>query len=75
MNKYQERTVYISSVVLVFFLALSLFTNEWGFFLLSLPPVFINVMFAFLAKKNKYIQRFNQRHSDREGKTTVNQQV
>src|SRR5699024_4464519 len=44
MNKYQERTIYISAGVLIFFLLLSIITNKWGFFLWSLPPVFINIM-------------------------------
>lgn len=65
MTKYQVRTIYISSGVLVFFLALSLLTNEWGFFLCSLLPVFINIIIVFFAKKNKYIQKFNQRHSEK----------
>ncbi len=61
---FSERTVYILSSVIDFFLALSLITNNWGFFLLSLLPVFINVIFAFFTKKNKYIKRFNQSHSE-----------
>ena len=54
MNKYQERTVYITSGILIFFLVISLITNDLGFFLVSLIPVFINLMFAFFAKKNKF---------------------
>lgn len=65
MNKFQERTIYISTGVLVFFLALSLITNSWRPFLLSLLPVFMNVMFAFFAKNNKHIQKFNQKHSEK----------
>lgn len=53
MSKYQERTIYISSGVLIFFLLLSLMTDQWGFFILSLPPVYIIVMFAFLSKKTR----------------------
>lgn len=65
MNKYQERTVYISSGVLIFFLLLSIVANNWGFFLWSLPPIFINIMIAFFTKENKYIQKFNQKHADK----------
>ena len=65
MNKFQERTIYISTGVLVFFLALSLMTNNWRPFLLSLLPVFMNVTFAFFAKNNKHIQMFNQKHSEK----------
>lgn len=63
MNKYQERAIFISTAVFVFFLAISLMSNNWGFFLVSLIPVFSNVISAFLAKNNKHIQRFNQRYS------------
>ena len=59
MTKYQERTVYISLGILVFFLVISLITSNWGFFLWSLIPIFMNVMFAFFAKNNKHIKRFN----------------
>jgi len=63
VNKYQERTVYISSGILVLFSALSWMTTDWGFFLWSLIPAFLNIMFAFFATENKYKQRFNQRHA------------
>ena len=53
MNKYQRMTVYISAGTLVFFLVLSLITTQWGFFLWSLLPVFMNVMVAFFSKNNK----------------------
>ncbi|GIO23769.1 hypothetical protein [Oceanobacillus sp. J11TS1] len=65
MNKYQERVIYISAGALVFFLVLSLITNNLGFFLMSLFPVFFNVMIAFFAKNNKHMQKFNQRHSEK----------
>ena len=65
MNYYQKGTVYISIGALVFFLAISLMTNNWGFFLLSLVPVFLNVMIAFFSKNNKHIERINQRHSEK----------
>ncbi|MGY0694702.1 hypothetical protein ACW2QC_18295 [Virgibacillus sp. FSP13] len=50
MNKYQERTVYISIVALAFFFVLSIITQQWGFFLWSLLPVFIVLMTAFTTK-------------------------
>lgn len=53
MNKYQKITVYISAVVLVFFLLLSIFTGRWGFFLWSLLPVFMNLSVAFTVKDDK----------------------
>lgn len=31
----------------------------------SLYPVFINIMFAFTAKNNKHIQKFNQKHAEK----------
>jgi len=55
VNKYQKRSVYISIVVLVFFLVLSLMTHHWGFFLWSLFPVFMVLMTALstkIARKN-----------------------
>jgi len=67
MNKYQERTIYISAGVLIFFLLLSIITNKWGFFLWSLPPVFINIMMAFFVKETKHIQKFNQKYTDKVG--------
>ncbi|WP_430786862.1 hypothetical protein VBD025_14930 [Virgibacillus flavescens] len=69
MNEYQKRTIYISSGFLVFFFTLSLLTTNWGFFLWSLLPIFINVMFVFFAKKNKYIQKFNQKHAEKSDPT------
>lgn len=57
MNKYQERTIYISTIALIFFLILSLVTNEWGFILWSLLPVFMVLMSAFFSKKNKNDQK------------------
>lgn len=65
MSKYQERMVSVSLVALIFFLVLSMFTSNWGFLLFSLPPIFINLMFAFFAKNNKYIQGFNQKHAEK----------
>ncbi|WP_199203766.1 hypothetical protein [Sporosarcina sp. P16b] len=53
MNNYQKRTVYISFVAIAFFLALSLLTQHWGFFLWSLVLVFIVLMTAFSTKFNK----------------------
>ncbi|MBY0223853.1 MULTISPECIES: hypothetical protein [Sporosarcina] len=53
MNNYQKRSVYISIIVLAFFLALSLITHQWGFFLWSLLPVFIVLMTVFSSKINK----------------------
>lgn len=63
MTKFQERAALISLLVLGFFVVLSLVTSRWGFFLWSLPPVFLNLMIAFFSKNNKYIQRFNQSRS------------
>ena len=57
MNKYQERTIYISTIALIFCLILSLVTNEWGFLLWSLLPVFMVLMSAFFAKENKHNQK------------------
>ena len=53
MNKFQKRAVYISIVVLAFFLVLSLVTHHWGFFFWSLLPVFMVLMGAFPNKRNK----------------------
>ncbi|WP_199170296.1 hypothetical protein [Sporosarcina sp. P19] len=56
MNKYQKRTVYISIIALAFFLVLSLLTQQWGFFLWSLLPVFIVLMTTFstnIDRRNK----------------------
>lgn len=53
MNKLQKHTVYISIVALAFFLALSLLTKNWGFFLWSLLPIFIVLMTTFSTKFNK----------------------
>ncbi|MBS4220224.1 hypothetical protein KHA96_18135 [Bacillus sp. FJAT-49711] len=53
MNKLQKRTVYISISALIFFLVLSLMTNNWGYFLWSLLPVFMVLMTAFSIKRNK----------------------
>ncbi|WP_199171367.1 hypothetical protein [Sporosarcina sp. P18a] len=53
MNQIQKRTVYISIVVIAFFLALSLLTQHWGFFLWSVLPVFIVLMTAFSKKNDK----------------------
>jgi len=67
LNKYQKRTIYISTGVLVFFLLLSILMNKWGFFVWSLPPIFINIMIAFFVKENKHIQEFNQKYADKVG--------
>ncbi|WP_156890523.1 hypothetical protein [Sporosarcina ureae] len=53
MKKYQKRTVYISIVALGFFLVLSLLTQQWGFFLWSLLPVFIVLLTTFSTKFDK----------------------
>ncbi|NYF26074.1 ATP/ADP translocase [Sporosarcina sp. JAI121] len=53
MNKYQQRTVYISIVALTFFFVLSLVTHNWGFFLWSLLPVFMVLISAFSTGRNK----------------------
>lgn len=53
LNKYQERTVYISIVALAFFLVLSLITHNWGFFLWSILPVFIVLMSTFFTNRDK----------------------
>ncbi|HJF31595.1 MAG TPA: hypothetical protein K8V56_07430 [Sporosarcina psychrophila] len=53
MNKYQKRTVYISSSALAFFLVLSLMTHNWGFFLWSLLPIFMVLMTVFATKTDK----------------------
>lgn len=53
MSKYQKRTVYISIGTLSFFLALSLVTHHWGFFLWSLLPVFMVLMSAFFTNIDK----------------------
>ncbi|WP_194841130.1 hypothetical protein [Sporosarcina cascadiensis] len=49
MSKYKKRTVYISIVILAFFLTLSLIMQQWGFFLWSLLPVFLVLMTTFSA--------------------------
>ena len=51
--KYQKRSVYISIIVLAFFLVLSLVTRHWGFFLWSLLPVFMVLMTTFSTKIKK----------------------
>lgn len=66
MNKYQEYTVYITAVVFIVFLAISLITNRWGFFLWSLLPIFLNLMIAFFSD-SKHIGRFNQKHAEKNG--------
>jgi len=65
VNKFQERTIYISLGVFVFFLAISMITSNLGFIIWSLPPIFLSLMLAFFAKNNKYIQRFNQKHTEK----------
>lgn len=52
MNKYQERSIYISIVLLAFFLILSLITHNWGFFLWSLLPILLALMTVFFTKIN-----------------------
>ena len=53
MSKYQQRSVYIALVVLIFFLVLSFITHNWGFVLWSLIPVFLVFMLAFAPKTDK----------------------
>lgn len=65
INAYQKRTVYITAGVLIVFIFISFITNDWRFFLGSLYPVLINIMFAFTAKNNKHIQKFNQKHAEK----------
>ncbi|CEI81884.1 hypothetical protein J18TS1_17060 [Oceanobacillus oncorhynchi subsp. incaldanensis] len=65
INAYQKRTIYITTGVLIFFAIISFITNDWRFFLGSLYSVFINIMFAFTAKNNKHIQKFNQKHAEK----------
>ncbi|PID24144.1 hypothetical protein [Sporosarcina sp. P7] len=55
MNQFQKCTVYISIVAIAFFLALSLLTQHWGFFLWSVLPVFIVLMTAFSKKTTKEV--------------------
>ena len=50
VSKYQKRTVYISIVTLAFFLILSLITQQWGFLLWSLLPIFMVLMTTFFTK-------------------------
>ncbi|MBA2875240.1 hypothetical protein [Thermaerobacillus caldiproteolyticus] len=52
MNKYQKISVGIMIGFPIFFLAVSLFTGKWGFFLWSLAPSFISGMAGFFASKN-----------------------
>ncbi|MEO4052769.1 hypothetical protein [Solibacillus sp. CAU 1738] len=55
MKKHQRRFVYISIAALAFFLVLSLVTQNWGFFLWSLLPVFMVLITTFstmIDKKN-----------------------
>lgn len=56
MNKYQKRMFYISMVALISFFVLSIITSNWNFLLLSLPAVFLNLMYAFFAKNSKHIK-------------------
>jgi cadmium resistance protein CadD (predicted permease) len=53
MGQYLIRTIYISIAVLLFFLVLSLVTDNWGFFLWSLAPVFFVLMTAIFSKKDQ----------------------
>jgi len=53
VSTYQKRLIYISIPVLAFFLVLSLLTDQWGFFLWSLAPVFIVLMTGFFTDFSK----------------------
>ncbi|MBO0995065.1 hypothetical protein [Bacillus sp. SD088] len=57
MNKYQKRTVYISVLALAFFLMFSIVTQNWGFFLWSLVPIFLVLMTTLFIKSDKKNQR------------------
>lgn len=56
MSKPQRQTLYIGIITLVFFLILSLATDQWGFFLWSLLMVFI-VLSAVMT--NKHFKKTN----------------
>jgi len=53
MSKYQKRTIYVVFIALVFFLTLSLVTNQWGFLLWSLLPLVMVTSAAFTSKYYK----------------------
>ncbi|QUW20466.1 hypothetical protein JSQ81_11395 [Sporosarcina sp. Marseille-Q4063] len=53
MTKYQKTSIFIAITVLIFFLVLSLITNQWGFLLWSFLPVFIVLMTTFSTKIDK----------------------
>lgn len=57
MNKYQKRTVYILVLALAFFFIFSIVTQNWGFFLWSLVPIFLVLMTTFFIKSDKKNQR------------------
>jgi len=52
MNKYQKISISVMIGFPIFFLAVSLFTGKWGFFLWSLAPSFISGMTGLVAFKN-----------------------
>jgi len=56
VSKYQKRTIYIVLTALVFFLTLSIVTNQWEFFLWSLLPL---VMVTSAAFTSKYYKKTN----------------
>lgn len=53
MNKNRKFVIYGLIIVLVFFLVLSLITQNWKFFLWSLLPVFMGLMITFTVKTDK----------------------
>lgn len=53
MSKYQKRTIYVVFIALVFFLTLSIVTNQWGFLLWSLLPLVMVTSAAFTSKYYK----------------------
>ncbi|PHD59099.1 hypothetical protein COF61_22175 [Bacillus toyonensis] len=52
MNKYQKISLMVMIGLPVFFLILSVITNNWSFFFSSLPPSFIPGMTVYFAAKN-----------------------
>ncbi|PES61573.1 hypothetical protein CN507_28945 [Bacillus cereus] len=52
MNKYQKISLMVMIGLPVFFLILSVITNNWGFFFLSLPPSFTSEMTGYFVAKN-----------------------
>ncbi|PEK60693.1 hypothetical protein COM55_21605 [Bacillus pseudomycoides] len=52
MNKYQKISLMVIIGLPVFFLILSVITNNWRFFFWSLPPSFISGMTGYFVAKN-----------------------